>query len=430
MIIRLLRAVATAAGVLFALASGATAQMPPAQVKVAPVEERELDVRRTFVGSVVPWRTSVVASPIDGLVTEMSVREGDEVLQKVPLAKLETDLLEAQLEAAKAELVALEQLYAELQKGLPKQIEEAQARMQAADAIEQYVRVRLARARKLKANNAISDEAMEEREQAAIAAIHRATESRAAWSVLQLTEAEQYAQANAKVVAQGQVVAQLEIEKQRHTITAPFAGYVSKEHTEQGQWVAKGAPVAELLDLSSVYVEVPVPEEVVSALEKGVTEGDVTIEAVSAKSKKATVVAIVQQGDVRSRSFPVKLKLENTATAGGMLLKAGMLARVSLPVGGKGPALLIPKDAVVLGGRLPVVYVADPMPPGGGPGGPDGAMPGPPPDGIARPVTVVLGPGVGELISVRGELKPGDRVVVEGNERLFPGRPLIVIPEN
>jgi len=428
---RVLLVVWTAAWLFLTLVSGAAGQMPPAQVKVAVVQQRELDVRQTFVGSVEPWRTSTVASQIEGLVTEVTVREGDEVGQNDPLAKLEADLLKAQLAAAIEKRKVLRQFYKALQESLPKQIEEAEARKKAAEAVKEFLRVRWERAQKLKATNAISDDEVQQRESAHVAALHKVTESRAAWAVLDLTEEEEYAQANAQLAAHKNEVKRLQIEKKRHTITAPFSGYVSKEYTEEGQWVAKGDPVAELLDLNFVYVEVPVPEEYVSALEKDVTQAEVTIEALPGKSWKAPVVAIVQKADPRSRSFPVKVRLSNTRTANGMLLKAGMLAHVSLPVGAKGKALLVPKDAVVLGGRLPIVYVVDPMPavrpPKGAAGKGPPASAGPLPNGIARQVAVELSPGVDDLIVVRGPLKPGDRVVVEGNERLFPGRPLIVI---
>jgi multidrug efflux pump subunit AcrA (membrane-fusion protein) len=136
----------------------------------------------------------------------------------------------------------------------------------------------------------------------------------------------------------------------------------------------------------------------------------------------------------------VKIELENQGDPDDLTFLPGMFARVSLSVGSKEPVLLVPKDAVVLGGRSPLVYALGPMPeprdpppgedakPGGGP--PGGASPsGPKPDGVARLVPVELGAAVDEMIEVRGALEPGDRVVRVGNERLMPGQPMIVIDE-
>jgi multidrug efflux pump subunit AcrA (membrane-fusion protein) len=41
---------------------------------------------------------------------------------------------------------------------------------------------------------------------------------------------------------------------------------------------------------------------------------------------------------------------------------------------------------------------------------------------MVRPVPVTLGPAQGTWIAVVGELKEGDAVIVEGNERVRPGQ--------
>ena len=93
-------------------------------------------------------------------------------------------------------------------------------------------------------------------------------------------------------------------------------------------------------------------------------------------------------------------------------------------------ALLVPKDALVLGRGSPVVFVVDRMPKGGPAESPPpkGNSPvGPPPDGMVRRVPVELGAATEDLIEVRGPLEPGERVVVEGNERMFPGQLVSIV---
>jgi multidrug efflux pump subunit AcrA (membrane-fusion protein) len=91
-----------------------------------------------------------------------------------------------------------------------------------------------------------------------------------------------------------------------------------------------------------------------------------------------------------------------------MLLKAGMFARVTLPVGVTENAMLVPKDALVLGGDKPQVFVLQRS----------GAANE---EGKVRAVPVTLGVAMGERIQVRGEIEQGQFVVVEGNERLKGG---------
>jgi multidrug efflux pump subunit AcrA (membrane-fusion protein) len=110
----------------------------------------------------------------------------------------------------------------------------------------------------------------------------------------------------------------------------------------------------------------------------------------------------------------VKVRLTNEESAGGPLLKAGMIARVTLPVGQEHQALLVHKDALVLGGPSPVVYALDPSA-------------ADPQLGTVRPVPVTLGVASGSSIEITGPLEPGQRVVVQGNERLRPGQEVKVI---
>ena len=63
----------------FGLGGAADAQMPPARVIVAKVQRREIDTGHTFVGTVVPLRTSTVASAVEGLVEELRVRDPNSI---------------------------------------------------------------------------------------------------------------------------------------------------------------------------------------------------------------------------------------------------------------------------------------------------------------------------------------------------------------
>ena len=92
-----------------------------------------------------------------------------------------------------------------------------------------------------------------------------------------------------------------------------------------------------------------------------------------------------------------------------------MLARVTLPVGAPASALMVPKDAIVLGGPSPIVFAVVPAK--------DKATPH-----TVRLVPVQLGVVDDNLIQVKGDLKPDEQVVHQGNERLRPGQPISILP--
>ena len=91
-----------------------------------------------------------------------------------------------------------------------------------------------------------------------------------------------------------------------------------------------------------------------------------------------------------------------------------MLAKLSLPIGKDREMIVVPKDAIVLGGSMPVVFVVD----SSNPKSPK-----------AKSVEVVLGISSGDSIAVTGALSERLKVVVRGNERLKEGQLLKLQPD-
>jgi RND family efflux transporter MFP subunit len=218
---------------------------------------------------------------------------------------------------------------------------------------------------------------------------------------------EQILQATARLAIAQQDLARLEDIQSKYTIRAPFDGYVSLENTEVGAWINKGAPVVEVVELAEVEVSIMVLEDDVVHLRKEMP-AKVGVAALPGQSFTGPIIHIVPLADTRSRSFPVKVRLKNTETDGNPLLKAGMFAQVTLPVGRSRGAVMVPRDAIVLGQAKPTVYVVDRESESDR-------------TGKVRAVTVETGLDVQGFVEVRGELKPGELVVVEGNERRRPG---------
>jgi len=193
----------------------------------------------------------------------------------------------------------------------------------------------------------------------------------------------------------------LEYEIKQKKVLAPFSGFVAKEHTQVGEWINKGGPVVTLLNLDKIRITVDVPERY-SVLLLPQSDVKVSIQSVSKDLFEGKIYSVLSQGDPDSRTFPVRIHLANP----DHMIKSGMEAIVTFNLTDKKNALLVPKDAIVTAGDTRMVFrVAD---------------------GKAMPLNVkILGYYDGN-VAVEGSLKPGDQVVIRGNERLRPGQPVTV----
>lgn len=390
------------------------AQRGPASVAVAEVVQKQVASGQTFVGTVMPIKRSVIGSAVGGRVAEFPVNEGDYVRAKQPLAQLLTNTINLEVDAERAELDLRKHELSELENGSrPDEIKRAKALMQAARAESEYQTKRRKRLEALYARKAVNDDDIQQVVSESIRADELYDEAKSAYQLaVEGPRKEKIAQARARVAMQQALVDELASKVVKHTIISPFDGYVVAEHTEVGQWVNSGELVAEVIALDQVDVSVQVLENHIPHVRLGM-EVRVEVPAIPDQVFTGKVALIIPQADVRARTFPVKVRIKNTISKDGPLLKSGMLARAVLPTGSKQSAMLVSKDALVLGGPTPMVYVVDP--------GAENQR-----QGKARAVPVQIGIAEGRLIQVKGNLKPGEQVVIRGNERLRPGQDVVV----
>jgi RND family efflux transporter MFP subunit len=201
--------------------------------------------------------------------------------------------------------------------------------------------------------------------------------------------------------------AQIEILKddlQKKTVEAPFSGFVAKEHTQVGEWLPVGGAVVTLVDMAQIKITVDVPERYTVQLN---SQDDVRILVgnISNEPLPGKISAILPEGDPNARTFPVRVRLTNL----DLKIKGGMEARVTFNLGTEKDALLVPKDAIVTAGTNRLVFVVA--------------------NQVVQPVMVqVLGYHDGS-VAIEGPVKPGDLVVIRGNERLRPGQPVKILNE-
>ena len=391
-------------------------QRPPAPVVVAAVQEKSVAAEQTFVGTVNPTHFATIGSAVEGRVVKRLFEEGDRVEKDRELVHLLTDTIALELAGAEAELRLRKDQLAELENGTrPEEIAQAKARLEASVAREKFLTDRQKRVKNLyNTRNAVTEDQFDEATAAAVEAQQQHIEAQAAYDLAVAGPREELiAQARAQVAIQKAMVDRLRDDKAKHTIYSSFAGYVVRQHTEVGQWVKQGDPIADVVALDEVDIVLQVVEKSVPYISVG---GKVKVEVpaiVGSNTFLGTVMATVPQADVRARTFPVKVRVKNTLRPDGPLLKAGMYARATLPAGDGRSALLVPKDAIVLGGPKPQVVIVQGAQKAGD-------------VGTAKPLPVELGVAQGGLIQIIGDLKPGQLVVIQGNERLQPDQSVVL----
>ncbi len=423
----------------------------PMLVVVTKVSESQIAPTEKFVGTVMPLRGTTVGSAVSGRVKHFLVNEGDRVVKGQPLAVLRTKTIRAEHAAAQAELNMRLAELRELKNGSrPEEIEIARAKVAVAKARVDYRQS--VNKRTQAARTGVSAQTIEE----TVALFNEAeAEAKEAAAALKLAvngpRQEKIDQVAAKADSQKAIVDRIQERIDRHTMYAPFDGYIVAEHAEVGKWLLTGDPVIEIAELHQVEIEVSLPENYVRHVRVGELV-DVELGALPNQRFRGWVSRIVPQANVRARTFPIKIRVPNRlettsvpvdpilspTTIIGLaaphsprclvaypiafrshtspLLKSGMFARVSMPIGKRQKAVLIPRDALVFGSGKPIVYVVD-------------VSDTKAKTGKARAVPVKLGSSSGDRIQVVGDVRPGDHIVVQGNVRLRPGLAVRMIPQ-
>jgi len=200
------------------------------------------------------------------------------------------------------------------------------------------------------------------------------------------------------------IIEQFEDDLERTVIRAPFSGVVVEEHTQLAEWIDVGGAVLELMSLEELEVAVDLPERYYDLVRPG-TRATISFEALPGVQIVGVTRAIIPQADTQSRTFPVLLEIPNLEGRIGV----GMMAQVELSFGKSHTTTIVPKDAIIVGNQGHFAYVLDE-------------------ENIARRKEVVSGAAVGAWVEVNNAVRPGQRVVTRGNERLQDGQKVRVNP--
>ncbi|MDN0046477.1 efflux RND transporter periplasmic adaptor subunit [Megasphaera hexanoica] len=325
-------------------AAKSSSALTNASVQSYRAERRDMMRTISLSGQTVPLAQVDLSTKYAGNITAVYVDLGDTVepgqvlLEQDPV---DTSLQLSQNRAAWAQAAAetksaQSQFYSDLQKA---QVEYATAKMN----YNRYVI--------LKDEGAVSQKDLDTMYQALIVA-------KAALDNLQLQNVgdtpaliagKQAAQAKAKYT-----VDSLSKQLEDLTIRAPRHGVISYRNAEAGAMAAANTKVLTITDTSGIYIDCPVAEADVAAIQPGMTVS-VSVESL-ANTYDGTITYVSPAMDPTNKTYIVRITLSNPDN----LLRGGMFAQSSLEVLQRRNTLFVPKDALVEQNGISQLYVINP----------------------------------------------------------------------
>ncbi len=343
----------------------AHAQGKASPVEVDKVREEALTQTAPFTARFVAVQLGPVATRISERVADISVRAGERVEKGAVLARLSDNRLRAERHLRASEL------------------KKAQAQRERATANRAKARQALARTEQLRGSNAFRKNALEDAQRDLEAAIASSVEAEAETERVQ-------AELNLAEIALADA-----------SIRAPYHGVILARHVVAGGYVQAGEAIVTLMNDKYLEIEADVPAQRLAGLHPGVP-----VKAVLQDGQTLTVEmrAIIPEENPRTRSRAVRFSAllpEDSAQ-----IAENQSVTVHIPIGEARNVISVHKDALLLDGRQPRVYVVI-----------DDKV-------EIRPVTV--GASLGSRFEVTNGLAVGEIVVIKGNERLRPGQPVAV----
>ncbi|MBI5388651.1 MAG: efflux RND transporter periplasmic adaptor subunit [Verrucomicrobia bacterium] len=319
---------------------------PPETISATVAREENWQGTLTAIGSITAVQGVTVTPDIPGTVREIAFESGAVVAKDALLVRLDTSSEEAQLRATEAQV--------------------------------EWFRISAERARKLRADNTVSQAELDSAEAALKQQLGNADTIRATIA--------------------------------KKTIRAPFAGRLGLRLVNLGQYLDTGKPIVSLQSLQPVYAEFSLPQQDLARLSTGMPVR-VTTDAYPDKKFEGVLTAMNPDLDQGTRS----VRLQATFTNPEQLLRPGMFARVEVLLPEEQKVLVVPATAVLSAPYGDSVYVIESKP--ADTNGPAGLL--------VRQQFVRTGRARGDFLSVVSGLKPGDRIVSAGLFKLRNNMPVV-----
>jgi Cu(I)/Ag(I) efflux system membrane fusion protein len=171
---------------------------------------------------------------------------------------------------------------------------------------------------------------------------------------------------------------------------APIGGVVTELAVREGAMVSPDTMALTITGLGSLWVIAEVPESQAAWVRPG-TAAEIRLPSLPGETLAGRVEYVYPELNAETRTLRARVVLE----AAGQGLRPNMLANVTLVGEAGAPAVMIPRSALIRGGREDRVVVALG-------------------DGRFAPRRVVAGPESGDEVVIREGLADGEQVVVAG----------------
>ncbi len=348
--------------------SAAGAQQP---VFVEPLIQVPTQETERVIGSLRARATSIIAAREEGVLLELGVREADRVKAGDVLARQDT----RRLQASRLQMVADKAMAKATLLERVADLEDAELDLEA-----------LLSASK---SGAVSER-----------------ELRAARTRVSVGKALREA-ATQSIASYDAGIALTDIHIADAVVRAPFDAYVTARHSEVGQWTKPGDSLVTLVSTGALEAWLELPERLIGRYDLGAEQVALRAEASGANMSGALPRSIPMVNE-RSRTFYLVLDVTAQAVATHSL-QPGMSISGTVPLGKQEPQLLVSKNGVLRRGTSSLVVIVGE-------------------DGLAQHVPVRVLFAKGEQFAIEpvdaDALRAGQLIVVEGNERLFPGTPV------
>ncbi len=367
---RLLPALAGAVGALVATACkpppAAAPAMPPPEVVVVAVQARRVVLSTELPGRTAPYRIAEIRPQVNGLILKRLFTEGSDVRAGQELYQIDPAPFQAALASA-------------------------QAALGRAEANRPALAARAERFRELVAGKAVSQQNYDD-----------------AAAALRQVEADiQFYQA---------AVENARINLGYTKVLAPIAGRIGSSAVTDGAIVTayQPVPLATIQQLDPIYVDVPQSTGELLRLERRLAEGRLAPDAGGQNAVRLILedgTAYPEEGRLQFRDISVDrstgaVTLRMVFPNPRGVLLPGMFVRAAVKEGVSEQGILVPQPAVQRDPKgNPFCYAIDAQ-------------------GAAQLRPLTLDRAVGNQWLIASGLAAGDRVVIEGLQRLRPGTPV------
>jgi membrane fusion protein, multidrug efflux system len=383
---------------------------PPTEVVVAPVEQREVAIVRDFIARTEAVPTVEVRARVAGILEEVLFKEGMDVKKGQPLFLIQQAEYKAALETARATLAKAQ---ADLTRAKDTSIvERVKAQLAQRQADLEKARQDVNRYKPLAEARAIPQQDMDTSVAAEKVAVAGVDAQAAALKDAELAQRTQIQLSEAAVESAKASIIQADLNYGYTTIAAPIDGIIGKINVDRGNLVGKSEPtlLATVSKVNPIYVDFSVAEADYIRLAPRIS-ADVQgrsdrprqpLELLLSDDKplpqKGRVVFVDRAMDNKTGTIGIRAEFPNP----DQLIRPGQFGRVRGVIDQRPNAILVPQLAVQEQQGAKTVLVVEAG------------------DKVAlRPIKI--DDRVGEFYVVAEGLKPGERVIVEGVQRVRPG---------